>query len=175
MELFYDSAGQMVSPPPMLKKINKENSQKTIVQMHGMDFDVVTSHHHPSICMTFPIHPSPRSPLCGWCGIIQTITGFSSLSLSFLNGISFVEEKNIGGTNLHPSWSALKSWRFWSLAWAGRKTRGKFPWNVKMILKWIQNTSLGQSLLPWWICGIIPHSQQLQDETEATADCMRPG
>lgn len=93
----------------------------------------------------------------------------------FCYGISFVEEKNIGGKNLRPSWSALKNWRFWSLAWAGRKTRGKFPWNVKMILTWIQNTSLGQSLLPWWICGIIPHGQQLQDETEATADCMRPG
>lgn len=83
--------------------------------------------------------------------------------------------KNIGGKNPHPSGSALKSWRFWSLAWAGRKTRGKFPWNVKMTLKRIQNTSLGQSLPPWWICGIIPHSQQLQDETEAPADCTRLG
>lgn len=95
--------------------------------------------------------------------------------LSFLYVISFVGEKNTGGKHPHPSRRALKSWRFWSLAWAERKTRGKWYWNVKMTLKQIQATSLGQSLLPWWICGIIPLSQQLQDETDATADCRRPG
>ena len=39
-----------------------------------MDFDVLTSNQHQSICMTFFIQPSPWLPFCGWHRIIQTIT-----------------------------------------------------------------------------------------------------
>lgn len=102
-----------------------------------MDFDVLTSNQHPSICMAFFIQPSPWFPFCGWYRIIQTVTVVFLFISSSWHVIC--REKSTGGKKSPPQLECFEKLEVLRSALGQKKNKKKWPWHVRMTLKQIHN------------------------------------